>query len=325
LIFFDNLRPLVDVSENKLFSLDYSNVGSQNREIIDSWIKGNADRDSSLLQSPYIHFLGLDTTRHSPFRYREYKGTPYFAIEVGNHPTFQLRINAENFKPLATREEINIHLDYEESSIFAQAKMYLEWITTTPYCRGCGSKTIPINAGSELLCLSESRQSCPVKSAPVSNASFPRLDPVLITCVMNASRDKVLFTRLPKFPKGMYTHIAGFIEPGETIEEAVSREVWEESGLTVSHVSIVRSQPWPYPVNIMIGCVAIVQDGQMDLGHDMELEEAFWCELSTLRRIVEEGKEDENLTVFVPDLPYGIPNDKTLATKLYQYVVDKYA
>jgi NAD+ diphosphatase len=123
----------------------------------------------------------------------------------------------------------------------------------------------------------------------------------------------------------MYTHIAGFIEPGETIENAVKREVWEESGLYVNHVDIVQSQPWPYPVNIMIGCVAIVDDVNLNLDHDLELEDAVWLDINTVKEIVYEGQEDEDLTVFKSGIPYGIPNDKTLATKLFQYVVDTYA
>lgn len=325
LIFFDKLAPLVDTHRNELASLNYTTLGKSNREIIDNWAYANAQGDTiSLLQSPLVHFLGLDTLTHSPFQYKnKYSGTPYFAISTDNSPSLQSKLNSlPNVRPLTTREEVNVHLDYAQSSIFAQAKMYLEWLSTTLYCRGCGSHTIAINAGSELRCTNP--LPCPVKDAPVSNASFPRLDPVLITCVLNSSRDKVLFTRHAKFPKGMYTHIAGFIEPGETVENAVIREVWEECGLRASNVQIVKTQPWPYPMNIILGCVAIVHNGEMDLGHDPELEHAFWCDISNLKTLVEQGKEDENLTLMVPELAYGIPNDKTLATKLYQYIVEHY-
>lgn len=133
-------------------------------------------------------------------------------------------------------------------------------------------------------------------------------------------------TRMHKFIKGMYTHIAGFIEPGETVENAVKREVWEESGLNVSNVSIVQTQPWPYPMNLMIGCVAIVDEhsNELDLNHDKELEHAFWCPLKDLEHLLKTGTEDAELNLTTPDKAYSIPNDKTLATKLFQYVVENY-
>lgn len=325
-IFLDQLAPVVDTKNNKLLSLDYESIGSKNRVILDNWVNQNRERSKDLMSSPLIHFLGVDARKFTPFKYQDYSGIPYYAIEISKHESFREKVYSQpHIKPLETRELVNQHLDYYESNIFAQAKMYLDWISSTPHCKGCGASTIPINAGSELLCSSKDEVKCPVKTAPVSNASFPRLDPVLITCVMNSTYDKVLFTRLSKFPKGMYTHIAGFIEPGETIENAVRREVWEESGLKVSDIQIVRSQPWPYPVNIMLGCVAIVQDTNTHLGHDLELEEAFWVDIKDVKRIVEEGEEDENLTLIHKGFKYGIPNDKTLATKLFQYVVEKYA
>lgn len=323
LIFMDQLAPVVDTKSNKLFALGYNKLERCNRVLINQWTRANEQKNHTLLQSPVIHFLGLGTAK-SRFQYNQYEGTPYFAVEIDHFQTLKDQIYSHpNLEPLPTRELVNLHLDYEESTIFAQAKMFLQWITTTPHCRGCGSRTVPIHAGSELKCTGNSP--CAVRSAPVSNASFPRLDPVLITCVINESKDQVLFTRHSKFPKGMYTHIAGFIEPGETVESAVKREVWEESGLTVNNVQIVRTQPWPYPTNIMLGCVAIVDGGDIHLGHDLELEEAFWCNIKDLKQIIQHGKEDQDMVLRVPHLPYGIPNDKTLATKLYQYVVEQYA
>ncbi|ONH67425.1 NADH pyrophosphatase [Cyberlindnera fabianii] len=329
IIFFDNSAPIVDTESSTFVSLDYSTIGSENRSIIDTWVKHNEQKSNSLSSSPVIHFLGLESTRFSPFKYKEYTGTPYFALEVSRHPTLSTRAYSATptSKSLPTREEVNKYLSYRDANIFAHGKMYLEWLSTTRHCRGCGSITIPINAGSELRCTSSPEKNCPIKTAKVSNASFPRLDPVLITCVLNPSRTHVLLTRNPHFPKGMYTHIAGFIEPGETIEEAVKREVWEESGLLVDDIKIVRSQPWPYPTNIMIGCVAVVSgdgNGTLNLEHDLELEDAFWCELDTMKRLVKEGELDENLTLLVPGVEYGIPNDTTLANKLFEYVAENY-
>ncbi|KAH3681868.1 hypothetical protein WICPIJ_007174 [Wickerhamomyces pijperi] len=322
-VFFDNLSPIANIEQGKLFTLNYNTIGLENRYLIDDWIKNNELRTTQMNQSPLIHFLGLDTSKFTPFKYNQYSGVPYYAIEISKHPSLAQRLSKyENLKPLITREDVNKVLDYKESTIFSHGKIYLEWLSTTKYCKGCGSQTIPINAGSELKC--SNTESCPVKDSPVSNASFPRLDPALITCVLNPTKDKVLFTRMSKFPAKMYTHIAGFMEPGETLEESVKREVWEEAGLIVDELHIVRSQPWPYPANIMIGCVAIVKDGNIDLNHDIELDEAVWVPLTKLKEIISKGKEDENLTIIIKGEDKGIPNDKTLATKLFQYVAQNY-
>ncbi|KAH3671169.1 hypothetical protein WICMUC_004765 [Wickerhamomyces mucosus] len=333
-IFYKKLSPYVDIEQNKLFTLNYNTIGLSNRKIIDDWIKNNELKSIKIHELPLIHFLGLDVSKkNQSFKYNEYSGIPYFAIDITNHNSLisQIELQNPNLKTLSTRELINKHIGYKESNIFAQGRMFLQWLSSTKYCQGCGSKTIPINAGSELLCSSSKEFNCPVKnSSNPSNASHPRIDPVLITCVLNSNRDKVLFTRSSQLKK-YYTNIAGFIEPAETIEEAVKREVWEESGLYVSQVKIIKSQPWPYPANLMIGCIGIVdsnnnnvENQDFNLNHDKELIEAKWVKIGKLKEIITYGKENEDSIIRVDGELNGIPNEKTIAYQLFKHVVNTY-
>jgi NAD+ diphosphatase len=102
---------------------------------------------------------------------------------------------------------------------------------------------------------------------------FPRTDPVVIMLVIDG--DRCLLGRQPKFPPGFYSSLAGFIEPGESIEEAVAREVFEEAGIRIARVRYVASQPWPFPSSLMIGCFAeaITSEITIDV---TELEDAKW-------------------------------------------------
>lgn len=106
--------------------------------------------------------------------------------------------------------------------------------------------------------------------------------------VINAAGTAVLVGRQKRFPPGTYSCLAGFCEPGESIEEAVRREVYEEAGVHVGRVVIHSTQPWPYPANLMIGAVGqSVEGGEtIDLGHDRELEDAKWVPLEEVREMV---------------------------------------
>jgi len=105
----------------------------------------------------------------------------------------------------------------------------------------------------------------------------PRTDAVVITAVLDETGDRILLGRNKRFPPGFYSTLAGFLEPGESFEEAVSREIWEESGIHVTNVRYHSCQPWPFPANLMVGCFAIADSSQVirtDL--DNELEDARW-------------------------------------------------
>jgi NAD+ diphosphatase len=145
----------------------------------------------------------------------------------------------------------------------AQAKAVLGWHGRNRFCARCGAPTRPVEAGW--------RRDCPVCGAE----HFPRTDPVVIMLVVDEER--CLLGRQSRFPKGQWSCLAGFVEPGETLEEAVRRETHEETGIRCGHVAYFGSQPWPFPMSLMIGChvQALSRDIVVDRG---ELEDAGWFE-----------------------------------------------
>ncbi len=146
-------------------------------------------------------------------------------------------------------------------ALLGQAKSLLHWHAHHRFCSACGTPSNATHGGW--------RRDCPTCHAQ----HFPRTDPVVIMLVVDG--DKCLIGRQPRFPAGLYSALAGFLEPGETVEEAVRREVREEVGIEIGAVSYVASQPWPFPSSIMIGCFAqaISRDITLD---ETELEDACW-------------------------------------------------
>ena len=148
-----------------------------------------------------------------------------------------------------------------EAEVVASAKALVGWHDTHGFCARCGAKSEMVHGGWQ--------RRCPACSA----AHFPRTDPVVIMLVTRGNR--VLLGRSPGWPEGMFSLLAGFLEPGETIENAVRREVMEEAGIAVGRVRYLASQPWPFPASLMIGCAAEAQGDT--IRHDpVEIEEALW-------------------------------------------------
>lgn len=157
-----------------------------------------------------------------------------------------------------------------EAEVVASAKALVAWHDTHGFCARCGAKSVMVHGGWQ--------RRCPVCSA----AHFPRTDPVVIMLVTRGNQ--VLLGRSPGWPEGMFSLLAGFLEPGETIENAVRREVMEEAGIAVGRVRYLASQPWPFPASLMIGCAAEAQSETID--HDpVEIEEALWISREDLAEV----------------------------------------
>lgn len=152
-------------------------------------------------------------------------------------------------------------LDPEDLATYGGARSLVDWHARHRFCARCGSGTVLAKGGWQRTC------------AGCKAEHFPRVDPVTIMLVEHGGN--LLLGRQPRFPAGNYSALAGFVEPGETIEEAVAREVLEEAGVRVRDVAYVMSQPWPFPSSLMIGCHAFTDDAALTVDHT-ELEDARW-------------------------------------------------
>ncbi len=172
----------------------------------------------------------------------------------------------------------------KDAAIIAQAKAMIDWHRRHGFCPGCGAPTKVMDAGYRRLC------------AKCNAEHFPRVDPVVI--MLATDGEACLVGRGKQFPPGMFSALAGFVEPGETIEEAVRRELMEEASVKVGEVTYYATQPWPFPSSLMIGCFAKAEsrDAKVD---ENELAEVRWIERRVARELIK-GKELDGLRVPPP-------------------------
>lgn len=209
-------------------------------------------------------FLGVDD------------GTPRFAADISDWtPDEQSLPSGQTFLDPSQQQ----HPDLPEGEVFCElravmarlsprdaelacsAKAILQWHASHRFCAQCGQPSVPVQAGWQRSCRACNAQ------------HFPRTDPVVIMLVTRGN--SVLLGRSPGWPEGMFSCLAGFMEPGETVETAVRREVMEETGIRVGAVRYISSQPWPFPASLMIGCATEAQTEEISLD-PAELEAALW-------------------------------------------------
>ncbi len=203
---------------------------------------------------------GADIERHPLLLLGSSDGAARFAINEAAAPNrFQLPDDAE-FQDLRAAAPV---LDADDAGIAAQARAFLDWHERHRHCAVCGAETSAIQGGISRKCTA-----CPAEH-------FPRTDPVVITVVIDRERDRCLLGRQASWPPGMFSALAGFIDHGESIEDAVRREVAEESGIDAVNVRYHSSQPWPFPSSLMIGCHA--DAGSSDINYDdWEMDDVQW-------------------------------------------------
>ncbi|MBJ3776862.1 NAD(+) diphosphatase [Acuticoccus mangrovi] len=200
-------------------------------------------------------FLGLDAEG------------PLFAAAIAA-PAEDAGFALTNLRPLA----ISGAVDEERLGQLAQASSILGWHARHGFCANCGTATTVAQAGM--------RRDCP----NCGTNHFPRTDPVVIMLAVDGER--CLLGRQTRFVEGVYSCLAGFMEPGETIEAAVRREIWEEAGIRTDRVAYFASQPWPFPSNLMIGCFAEATSFDVD-PRDKELEDVRWFDRADILPMLE--------------------------------------
>jgi len=168
-------------------------------------------------------------------------------------------------------------LPVEDAAIAAQARSLVDWHARHGYCAACGGHTRSVQGGLHRVCFD-----CQAEH-------FPRTDPVAIMLVVDGA--ECLLGRQPGWPASLFSALAGFVEVGETLEEAVRREVAEESGVRVGAVRYVRSQPWPFPSALMLGCVARAETREIRID-PAEIEEARWLSRDALRAALDGRRRD---------------------------------
>lgn len=240
-------------------------------------IRGNPDLAAQALASPDARCLmldGLDPITQDGHLLME-PLAPHVSLEDhlllglddSKRPIF-VRLTREvgaNFVPSARSRAIVTEIPADEVALYGAARSLVHWHARHSFCSACGSRTLPEKAGWARRC-----GTCDAEH-------FPRVDPVVIMLAEHQGR--VLVGRQHNWPEGFYSALAGFVEPGETIEEAVAREIKEEAGITVHSIRYVMSQPWPFPSSLMIACIGQADDDSLKLD-ETEIQHAFWCDVA---------------------------------------------
>ncbi len=207
-----------------------------------------------------LALLPMDPVRGDALWLGELDGAPLFVVGAGDASQPAMRSPA--------LMAILADLPADEVALYGIARSLLDWHGRHGFCARCGSRSEVTRGGWARTC-----SHCEAQH-------FPRTDPVVIMAV--EYDDRVLLGRQPSWPPGRYSTLAGFVEVGESIEEAVAREVWEEAGVRVRGVRYVASQPWPFPSQLMIGCIATAADPTLTIDGE-ELEDAIWVDRAGVR------------------------------------------
>ena len=218
---------------------------------------------SKVFTSGDKYFLGIDPASK----------VAYFAWdcdEVG------LSAGETSTEGLASLRELGGTLDEFELGISMQATALSNWHRSHPHCSKCGAETKSTLGGSVRVCVKDQSQ------------HHPRTDSAVIVLVKDKD-DRILLGHQPIWPDGRFSTFAGFLEPGETFEQCVEREVFEESGVKVNEIKYLGSQPWPFPASIMIAFSAVVDDPSTAKADGVEITEVRWFSRADLKSSVADG------------------------------------
>ena len=182
-------------------------------------------------------------------------------------------------------------LEHDDLAIYGTARSLIDWHARHRFCARCGQPTRLTKGGWQRAC------------AGCKAEHFPRVDPVTIMLVEYDGN--LLLGRQAMWPKGRFSALAGFMEPGESVEETVAREVFEEAGVRVRDVSYVASQPWPFPSQLMIGCHAHADSAELTIDAN-EIEEARWFTREDVAEAMAAGARGEDGAAFIAPPPHAV-------------------
>jgi NAD+ diphosphatase len=206
-----------------------------------------------------------------------WKETAVFAVDLDDVANPADGGPLEGFGRFEDLRAVALRLPATEAGIVATAKQMFEWRRRHPHCAVCGQRTTAQEGGW--------KRKCPACEAE----HFPRTDPVVIMLAVHGER--CMLGRQERWPSGMFSALAGFLEPGESIEEACARELHEEAGLRTRKVTYHSTQPWPYPSSLMIGLIAEVEDDE-GTPDQTEISEVRWFTRAQARDLIA-GKLDD--------------------------------
>jgi NAD+ diphosphatase len=226
-------------------------------------------------------FLGVDAD-----------GIAYFGVSGAVEGEPGNRSDSAAAKPMALRQAGALLSD-RDAGLMVHTVALAYWHDTHTHCPRCGTPTVPAPAGHLTTCPKDGTE------------HFPRLDPAVIMLVLDPD-DRLMLARNALWPPGRMSVVAGFVEPGESAEHAVAREVYEETSIVVSQVRYLGSQPWPMPRSLMLGYEAKASGGQQITVDEEEIGEARWFSRAELRAAIESGE-------------LGIAPSSSIARRLIEY------
>ncbi|MEP1767979.1 MAG: NAD(+) diphosphatase [Sulfitobacter sp.] len=235
----------------------------------------SSEAPSGLIRLELDH-KALDDAAEAPILLGREDGAPVFAVDLSAwtpedldesslggflDPSEQQHPALPDWMAFAELRRVMTWLTPRDAELAASGKAVFGWHKGHRFCASCGAETVIAQGGWQ--------RSCPACGA----SHFPRTDPVVIMLITHGN--SVLVGRSPGWPQGMYSLLAGFVEPGETLEAAVRREVFEEAGVKVGDVGYLASQPWPFPASLMFGCWGHATSTEISID-PVEIEDARW-------------------------------------------------
>lgn len=248
--------------------------------------------DEAWVQSLYAHADWVPVWRYRSalhegaakfFRLDDFGSTPDRAILLGLRPDGRavFCFDASNDSELSERHHFaDLRgslpiLSTDDGALLGYARAMVYWHRQHRHCGRCGSKTETRSAGHVLYCTS------------CETEHYPRSDPSML-CLATNTADAALLGRKPEWPSTVFSVLAGFSEPGETLEDCVAREIWEESRIRIRATEYITSQPWPFPASVLFGYLAQAEDGTPQTEQD-ELAEAHWFSRDDIRNGLTNG------------------------------------